>query len=66
MNWWIVTGRNGWLAKAVICEERALGWTREEMRKTYPNVEAVPAECHWTAEIRFPTEPADVDGIERW
>ncbi len=68
MNWWAVTGsnRNNWLIKAVVCEERGLGRVREEMGKTYPIVEALPAECDWTAEIRVPTEPADVDGIERW
>jgi hypothetical protein len=26
----------------------------------------VPAECHWSAEVRHPTTPEDIDGQEVW
>ena len=61
MNWWVVTAynKNDLLLKAVVCEERALGWVREELGKTYPSIDAVPAECHWTAQILHPREADD-------
>jgi len=70
MNWWVVmasTSIEGQPAKAVVCEERALNWVRDDLKKSYPLVRAVPAECHWTAQVVFPTHPHDVDGTGvRW
>ena len=69
MNWWVVTAsKDNVIHRAEVCEERALGWVREELAESgiYDNIQAVPATCHWTAEIRFPTEPNDICGIARW
>jgi len=60
VNFWMVVG--GCPKRAIVCEERALGWVRDEMEKESAHgVEAFPAECHWTAQILFPREGGDME-----
>ena len=62
MNYWVVTAsKDNVIHRAEVCEERALGWVREEMAESgiYDNIQAVPAECHWTAQILHPREADD-------
>lgn len=53
MNFWVVTGQSfkGNVKRAVICEERALEWVRDELEKDCIDVAALPATCHWSAQV---------------
>jgi len=64
MKFYVVTGQifNGHVKRAVICEERAVRWAKEELENQgYDWTSTVPAECHWTAQIVHPREGGDLE-----
>jgi len=65
--WNVVALSNGKVVRVVPCSEHALNFVRDELKALYPQVQAVPAESHWSATLIHPTHPHDVDGTGvRW
>lgn len=56
--------------EAMICAEyqaaNVVAHHREYLTGPGDRTYSVPASCHWSAEVRHPTTPEDIDGIERW